>query len=108
MEVDFRDEEPGAKPKRWKFMLTPSWMMLDMVARGTCPAGFIVGRTNPVMVQGAVLANLALMHELDPDPFATIQSGDAVRMRPAEGVVEVVRRRKKACQKSNPADGSLT
>ena len=68
-----------------------SWMMLDMVARGTCPAGFIFGRTNPVMVQGAVLANVALMHELEPDPLATIRTGDTVRMRPAEGVVEVVR-----------------
>lgn len=75
-----------------------SWMMLDMVERGTCPAGFIFGRTNPVMVQGAVLANVALMHELEPDPLATIRNGDTVRMRPAEGVVEVVRRRKKACQ----------
>ena len=90
MEVDFRDEEPGVKPKRWEFMLTPSWMMLDMVERGTCPAGFIFGRTDPVMVQGAVLANVALMHELEPDPLATIRTGDTVRMRPADGVVEVV------------------
>lgn len=70
-----------------------SWMMLDMVERGTWPAGFIFGRTNPVMVQGAVLANVALMHELQPDPLATIRTGDTVRMRPAEGVVEVVRER---------------
>ena len=62
-----------------------SWMMLDMVARGTCPAGFIFGSTNPVMVQGAVLANVALMHELEPDPLATIRTGDIVRMRPSEG-----------------------
>ena len=58
---------------------------------GTRPAGFIFGRTNPVMVQGAVLANVALVHELEPDPLATIRTGDTVRMRPAEGVVEVVR-----------------
>ena len=68
-----------------------SWMMLDMVARGTCPAGFIFGRTNPVMVQGAVLADVALMHELEPDPLAAIRTGNTVRMRPSEGVGEVVR-----------------
>ena len=28
------------------------------------------------------------MHELEPDPLATIRTGDTVRMRPAEGVVE--------------------
>ena len=44
------------------------------------------------MVQGAVLANVALMHELEPDPLASIQTGDTVRMRPAKGVVEVVRK----------------
>ena len=43
-------------------------------------------------VQGAVLANVALMHELEPDPLATIRTGDTVRMRPAAGVVEVVRK----------------
>lgn len=69
-----------------------SWMMLDMVERKTCPAGFIFGRTNPVMVQGAVLADVALMHGLEPDPLAAIRTGDYVRMRPAEGVVEVVRK----------------
>ncbi len=69
-----------------------SWMMLDMVVRGTCPAGFIFGRTNPVMVQGAVLANVALMDELEPDPLAVIRTGDYVRMEPEAGVVEVIRR----------------
>ncbi len=73
--------------------VTTSWMMLDMVERGTCPAGFIFGRTNPVMVQGAVLANVALMQELEPDPLANIRTSDSVRMRPAEGVVEVARER---------------
>lgn len=68
-----------------------SWMMLDMVERGTCPAGFIFGRTNPVMVQGAVLANVALMHDLDLDPVQTIRTGDYVKMIPEEGIVEVTR-----------------
>jgi predicted aconitase with swiveling domain len=69
-----------------------SWMMLDMVERGTCPAGFIFSRTNPVMVQGAALAQVALMHELSPDPLEAIRSGDYVRMDPQAGIVEVTRR----------------
>ena len=68
-----------------------AWMMLDMVERGTCPAGFIFGRTNPVMVQGAVWANVALMHDLDPDPVQTIRTGDYVKMIPEKGIVEVTR-----------------
>ena len=69
-----------------------SWMMLDMVQRETCPAGFLFGRTNPVMVQGAVFAEVALMHELEPDPLEAIRTGDYVKMIPAEGIVEVTRR----------------
>ena len=69
-----------------------SWMMLDMVERGNCPAGFIFARTNPVMVQGAALANVALMHSLAPDPLASIRSGDYVKMDPKTGIVEVTRR----------------
>ncbi|MCE2439438.1 MAG: hypothetical protein J4F39_08430 [Candidatus Latescibacteria bacterium] len=42
-----------------------------------------------MMAHGAVLANVALMHELEPDPLATIRTGDTVRMRPSEGVVVV-------------------
>ena len=72
--------------------MATSWMMLDMVERGNCPAGFIFARTNPVMVQGAALANVALMHSLAPDPLASIRSGDYAKMDPKAGIVEVTRR----------------
>ena len=50
------------------------------------------GCTNPSMVQGTVLANVAVMHELETDPHATIRTGNTVRMRSADGVVEVARK----------------
>ena len=64
-------------------------MMQYMVERKTCPAGFIFGETNPVMVQGAVLAGVPLMHRLEPDPLDIIPTGDHVIMKPGEGIVEV-------------------
>jgi uncharacterized protein len=68
------------------------WRLLDLVERGTAPAGLIFRRTNPVMVQGAALAGLAILHELEPDAVASIASGDTVRMMPASGRVEILRR----------------
>jgi predicted aconitase with swiveling domain len=48
---------------------------------------------NPVMVQGAVLAGIALMDQLTPDPMETIRTGDRVRVEPKAGRVEVWPRR---------------
>ena len=77
------------------------WRLLDLVARGTAPAALVFRRTNPVMVQGAVMAGIAIMHRLDPDPVEAIQSGDRVRLEPAEGLIEVERMHSTA----TPSDG---
>lgn len=65
------------------------WRLLDLRARGTAPAALIFRRTNPVMVQGAVLAGIPIMHRLEPDPVTAIATGDLVRLVPAEGRVEI-------------------
>jgi len=70
-----------------------SWRLLDLVDRGTAPLGLIFGTTNPVMVQGAVLAGIPIMDRLLPDPAANIVTGDWVTMIPKEGIVQVKRRR---------------
>lgn len=72
--------------------IATSWMLLDMVDRGLAPRAILFRTTNPVMAQGAVLAGVALLHQLQPDPVATIRSGDWVRVDPAAGRVEVHRR----------------
>ena len=68
------------------------WMLLDMVERGTAPLAILFQTTNPVMVQGAVLAGVAMLHRLAPDPVSTIYTGDWLRVDPAQGVVEILRR----------------
>jgi hypothetical protein len=72
--------------------IATSWMLLDMVQRGTAPLAILFQQTNPVMVQGAVLAGVAMLHRLDPDPVTTIRTGDWLRVDPAQGTVEVLRR----------------
>src|SRR5437879_1690176 len=67
------------------------WAFLALVHRGVAPAAVIFGRTNPVMIQGLVLAGISAMHRVTPDPFTVLCSGDRVRVSPARGVVEVVR-----------------
>ena len=64
-----------------------SWMLLDMVARGMAPAALVLNSTNPILVQGAAFANLALVHQFDLDITAQIRSGDRISVYPTEGLV---------------------
>jgi predicted aconitase with swiveling domain len=69
-----------------------AWALYEMKSRGVAPKALLFQTTNPIMVQGAVLAGLPLMHRLAPDPVATIKTGDWVRVDPQQGLVEIVRR----------------
>lgn len=64
------------------------WAFLALVERGVAPAGVLFGRTNPVMIQGLVLASIPALHHVTPDPFTVLKTGDRVRMSPGRGVVE--------------------
>ncbi len=66
-----------------------AWALLDMQERGTAPLGLIFQQSNPIMVQGAALAGVAILDRLEPDPLDVIETGDYLRVDPARGIVEV-------------------
>jgi len=66
------------------------WAFLKLKGRGIAPAGILFVITNPVMIQGLVLAGIPAMHHLSPDPFTVLKTGDRVRMSPSRGVVELL------------------
>lgn len=68
-----------------------AWALLDMQARGVAPKALIFDVTNPIMVQGAVLAGIPILHRLTPDPTRTLRTGDRVRLDPARGRVTLLR-----------------
>jgi uncharacterized protein len=67
------------------------WAFYDIVQRQVGPLALICRETNPVMVQGAVLAGIPIMHRLDPDPVTSIRTGDRVRIDPGGGTVTILR-----------------
>ncbi|MAG35194.1 MAG: hypothetical protein CL878_02955 [Dehalococcoidia bacterium] len=67
-----------------------AWALHDLSRRGLAPAALIFRRTNPIMVQGAVLAGITLLDRLAPDPVTALRTGDIVRLDPASGTVEVI------------------
>ena len=68
-----------------------SWMLYEMKSRDMSPAALLLNTANPVMAQGAIFANVALVDRFDVDITQVLQTGDEVDVDPSEGLV-IVRR----------------
>jgi len=72
--------------------IAAGWAFFDLKHKGIAPKAFVFGVTNPVMVQGAVFAGIAITEGCDPHPAAVVRTGDWVRVDPARRVIELLRR----------------
>lgn len=72
--------------------IAAGWAFNDIRAKGIAPRAFVFGVTNPVMVQGAVLAGIPITEGWSPDPREVLGNGDWVRVDPARRVIELLRR----------------
>ena len=69
-----------------------AWMLHEMAARGMAPKAILFNRVNPILAQGAALANMAMCDRFDDgDVTRLILSGDRVRVRPEIGMVTITR-----------------
>ena len=69
-----------------------AWMLNEMVSRGVAPKAILFNRVNPILAQGAALADMAMCDRfVDGDVTQLIRSGDRVTVKPAEGRVEIER-----------------
>jgi predicted aconitase with swiveling domain len=66
-----------------------SFSLLQLAARGLAPAAIVNIQAEAVVVAGAVLAKIPLVHRLDVDPTAAISSGQRVRVDGTTGEVRV-------------------
>lgn len=60
-----------------------AWMLYEMQARGIMPAALVLNTVNPIMVQGAALADFTMISGFDVDITQAIQNGAAVEIDPA-------------------------
>lgn len=65
------------------------WALLALTARGNGFAGLIFGDTNPVMVQGAIAANIPIFAGVDDDFFQTVTTGDRLYLDPEQRRITV-------------------
>ena len=59
-----------------------AWMLYEMQARGVMPAALVLNRVNPIMVQGAALADFTMLSGFDLDITTAIPNGAVVEVDP--------------------------
>lgn len=59
-----------------------AWMLHEMTARGVMPAALVLNRANPIMVQGAALADFTMISGFECDITAAIPNGAEVEVDP--------------------------
>lgn len=66
------------------------WAFYDLLQKGIAPLALVFGKLNPVMVQGAILANMPITEGWTQDAPAVIRTGDRIRVDPAEKAITVL------------------
>jgi predicted aconitase with swiveling domain len=59
-----------------------AWMLHEMTARGVVPAALVLNAVNPIMVQGAALADFTMISTFDRDITQVIPNGVPVEVDP--------------------------
>ena len=69
-----------------------AWMLHEMTSRGVAPKAILFNLVNPILAQGAALADMALCDRFeDGDVTRLIRSGDKVTVTPEKGLVTIER-----------------
>jgi predicted aconitase with swiveling domain len=66
------------------------WAFFDMLEKCMAPKALIFGRLNPVMVQGAILAQIPIAEGWSEDLLGLIKTGDQIRFNPTEKTIELL------------------
>jgi uncharacterized protein len=68
-----------------------AWMLNEMTSRGVIPLALVFNAVNPILAQGAALADLTMLAGFDVDITAAIPSGCEVEVNPGTGVLTVLK-----------------
>ncbi|MEO7854827.1 MAG: DUF126 domain-containing protein [Rubrivivax sp.] len=82
--------------------IAAGWAYYDIKCKGIAPKALVFGVTNPVMVQGAIFADMTITEGWSREPRDFVKTGDWVRVDPKRGVIEVLERKPTPTTKEQP------
>ena len=67
-----------------------AWMLQEMKSRGVIPLALVFNSVNPILVQGAALADLPMLAGFDEDITAAIPDGSDVEVDPGRSLLTLI------------------
>jgi uncharacterized protein len=67
-----------------------AWMLHEMASRSVVPLALVFNSVNPILAQGAALADLPMLAGFDEDITATVPNGAEVEVNPGAGILTVL------------------
>jgi len=68
-----------------------AWMLNEMTSRGVVPLALVLNSVNPILVQGAALADLPMLVGFDEDITTAVASGSELEVNPELGELTVLK-----------------
>src|SRR5215475_8279918 len=68
-----------------------AWMLHEMASRGVIPLALVFNSVNPILAQGAALAELPMLAGFDEDITLTIPDGSDVEVDPGKSLLTLFR-----------------
>jgi len=68
-----------------------AWMLHEMASRGVIPLALVFNSVNPILVQGAALADLPMLAGFDEDITAAVPNGGEVEVNPSMSMLTVLK-----------------
>ena len=67
-----------------------AWMLAEMRSRDKVPLAIVFNTVNPILVQGAALADITMMAGFDEDVTAAVPNGATVEIDPSKGSLRIL------------------
>lgn len=68
-----------------------AWMLNEMTSRGVIPLALVLNSVNPILAQGAALAELPILAGFDENITAAVPNGCDVEVNPSMGTLTLLK-----------------
>lgn len=67
-----------------------SYVIYQLKKNGVAPIALINRSAEPIVAVGAIISDIPMVDDIEPDPINTIKTGDYVKVDGTKGIVEIL------------------